>query len=297
MNIGDWIGALKRLEGAYAPSTLRGYATDFRLFASWCEQKGLTPLPAAPETIARYVDEHADLHAATTIKRRLAGIRKVHHLLRLPNPVIDEEVVIAVRRALRRKPGRPNQALGLNRDLRDRLIGACDDDLVGLRNRALIAVGYDTLCRRSELVLLRVEDLAVNPRGGMSILVRRAKNDPHGKGRLASLSTETGAILKAWLEAAEISEGPLFRPVWGPNVGVSGLAPYTVTRILKSAARSAEVDEVTVEGLSGHSMRVGAAQDLMVRGCGILQIMRAGGWKSTETVARYVENVELSLWE
>ena len=79
----------------------------------------------------------------------LAGIRKVHRLMRLPNPAEDEEVLLAMRRALRTKPRRPKQAYGLTKKLRDKLIAACPNDLLGIRNRALIAVGYDTLCRRS----------------------------------------------------------------------------------------------------------------------------------------------------
>jgi integrase/recombinase XerD len=80
--------------------------------------------------------------------------------MRLPNPVEDEGVLLAMRRALRNKPRRPKQAYGLTKDLRDKLIAACPDTFIGIRNRAIIAVGYDTLCRRSELVGLRVEDLS-----------------------------------------------------------------------------------------------------------------------------------------
>ena len=292
-----WQAALQRLEGAYSPNTLRAYRKDFEIFAAWCEENGFPCLPAAPETVALYVADHSDEHAATTIRRRLAGIRKIHQLLRMPNPVTDEDVRIEVRRAQRKKPSRPNQALGLNRGLRDRLIAACGTDLIGLRNQALIAVGYDTLCRRSELVLLRVEDITTNQRGVTSVLVRRAKNDPHGQGRLAQVSRQTMEFLETWFRAAEITEGPMFRAVWGPTVGDQALNPYAVTRILKSVARLADLDEATVGGISGHSMRVGAAQDLMVKGFGVLQIMRAGGWKSIETVGRYVENVELQVWD
>jgi integrase/recombinase XerD len=87
----------------------------------------------------------------STLRRRLAGIRKLHRLMRLPNPVEDEEVLLAMRRALRTKPRRQKQAYGLTKDLRDKLIAARPETLLDLRNRAIIAVGYDTLCRRSEL--------------------------------------------------------------------------------------------------------------------------------------------------
>ena len=100
-----------------------------------------------------------------------------------------------MRRALRTKPRRQKQALGLTRVLRDQLIAVCPDTLRGRRDRALIAVGYDTLCRRSELVSLRREDLSPLDNGAMSILVRRAKNDPFGDGRYGFLSPPTAQLL------------------------------------------------------------------------------------------------------
>ncbi|PKR89653.1 hypothetical protein CXZ10_09845 [Pleomorphomonas diazotrophica] len=121
--------------------------------------------------------------------------------------------MIATRRALRAKPSRPRQALGLTKELRDQLAAACGHDLAGLRDRAIIMVGYDTMCRRSELAALRVEDLTPLSDGSMLALIRRAKNDPFGDGRDGFVSAPAADALKAWLEAAKISEGWLFRRV------------------------------------------------------------------------------------
>jgi len=89
-----------------------------------------------------------------------------------------------MRRALRAKRARPHQALGLTNDLRDQLIAACPNTLAGKRDRAMIALGYDTLCRRAELVALLLEDLRPPANGSAQILIRRSKNDPYGEGRL-----------------------------------------------------------------------------------------------------------------
>ena len=78
------------------------------------------------------------------------------------------------------------------------------------------------------------------------------------------------------------------------KIGNRSLHPYSVNRILKRAAQAAGLAAATVEGLSGHSMRVGAAQDLIVSGLGILPIMHAGGWKTPNVVGRYVENANLA---
>jgi integrase/recombinase XerD len=179
----DWRSAIERLNGAYSENTLRGYRGDFARFEDWCLGAKRRALPASPETVAAFVAHDAIKSSSSTLRRRLAGIRKVHRLLRLGNPVEDEEVLIAMRRALRTKPRRQKQAQGLTRNVRDKLLAACPKSLLGLRNHALIAVGYDTLCRRAELVSLCLEDLAPLENGAMSILVRRAKNDPFGDGR------------------------------------------------------------------------------------------------------------------
>ncbi len=292
----DWRSAIERLNGAYSDSTLRGYRADFAVFERWCRRTVCSALPASAETVAAFVAHDAVKSSPSTLRRRLASIRKVHRLLRLENPVEDEEVLIAMRRALRTKPRRQKQARGLTRDLRDKLLAACPDSLLGLRNRALIAVGYDTLCRRAELVSLRLEDLAALENGAMSILVRRAKNDPFGDGRYGYLSPPTVEVLKTWFDVASIKEDWLFRKVMGDRVGSNALHPYTVNRVIKGAAAAAGLDPQIVQGLSGHSMRVGAAQDLMADGAGVLPIMLAGGWKSMNVIGRYVEHAEIALW-
>src|SRR5436305_3187374 len=123
--IKDWRGALAALQGAYSPATIRAYEADFWAFETWCQSVALKPLPARPSTVAWFIEVDAHRSAASTLNRRLSAIRKVHRLFRLNNPVADEEVLIARRRALRGRLQRPQQALGLTRELRDQLISAC----------------------------------------------------------------------------------------------------------------------------------------------------------------------------
>lgn len=292
----DWRAAIDKLEGAYAPSTLRGYRADFAVFAVWCRAAAVAPIPAEPEQVAAFIAADAARSAPATLKRRLCAIRKVHRLLRAPSPVDDEVVNLAFRKALRAKRRRPKQAAGLNAALRDALIAACPPGLQGLRDRAMIAVGYDTLCRRVELVALLAEDLVPLPDGGARVLVRRAKTDPFGDGRWAFISPQAGRALSAWRQAAAIERGPLFRPFRNGVLLANDLHPIVVGRVLKSAAARAGLPEETIRRLSGHSMRVGAAQDLMIAGRDLLQIMTAGGWTSVNVVGRYVRDAQFNIW-
>lgn len=131
----------------------------------------------------------------------------------------------------------------------------------------MIALGYDTLCRRSELVGLRAEDLSV-VRGAGQILTRRSKSDPYGQGRLGYASSDTLLLLRDWLATAKIERGFIFRRVRSDNIGEKPLHPYSVNRILEQAASRAGLPAETIKELSGHSIRVGAAQDMIASGMG-----------------------------
>jgi integrase len=135
---------------------------------------------------------------------------------------------------------------------------------------------------------LRVDDISWLVGGDAKILVRRAKTDPFGDGRWAYLSVPTARRLKSWLETAQIDEGAIFRGLNRGHVQPGSRQPLAVNRMLKATARRAGLSPATLSGLSGHSMRVGAAQDLMVAGSDLLQIMTAGGWASIDVVSRMV---------
>lgn len=232
----------------------------------------------------------------TTLRRRLAAIAKLHRLSGHPSPTEDELVNLAMRRAKRAQPSRPRQALGVNIERLDRLMAACGDDLAGLRDKLLVAVGFDTLCRRSELVALRIEDFTRGPDGSYRVLVRRAKNDQDGQGRIARLSLKTSGLIDEWRETAGIEKGPLLRPVYKTTTKSRYLNPSFVGATLKRLSQAAGYPADEAAAVSGHSLRVGAAQSLTVMGYGLLPIMSAGGWRSTNVVARYVENVDFNVW-
>jgi site-specific recombinase XerD len=278
----NWRSSLQRLDGAFSDHTLRSYRSGFEAFSQWCRRCRKTALPAASETVADYIEEEAGRLKPATLKQRLCAIRKIHRLCEHGDPTDDENVELAMRRA--------------RRSQRDQLLLACSDDLIGLRDKVLMSVGFDTLCRRGELVAISIEDLAPNGQGQYSVLVRRAKNDLEGAGRISHLSTQSSLLVDQWLTATGAKSGPLLRPVYFSRAPALYLEPLTVSRVLKKLAARADVDPKLVHKVSGHSLRVGAAQQLTLEGRGILQIMRVGGWRSMNVVARYVENMDIDVW-
>src|SRR5688500_12004394 len=127
VDLANWHATLDRLSGAYSEHTLKGYEVDFRLFLAWCERARLVPLPASPMTLAVYLADHMAALKPSSLKRRLAGIRKIHRLYELPDPTDHFEVDLVLRRARRAKPQRPDQALGITAVIRDRLLAVCGD--------------------------------------------------------------------------------------------------------------------------------------------------------------------------
>lgn len=136
---------------------------------------------------------------------------------------------------------------------------------------------------------MRIEHLREEP-GGCRVLIPRSKCDVAGDGRIAWLSPETALRLRRWLDVSEVEEGPLFRALNLGRPSERGLDTCSIRRLIKRAATSAGVEPKLAAELSGHSMRVGAAQDMLVAGFDSLAIMQAGGWKTTAVLLRYVEN-------
>lgn len=209
----NWRKALQQLDGAFSDHTLRSYGSGFGLFAAWCRERRQPPLPAASATVVDYIDWCSVRLKPGTVHQRLCAIKKIHRLCCQPDPTRDQSVDLAMRRVRRSQPSRPRQAMGLTTLLCDGMLGTCRDDLIGMRDRVLLGVGFDTLCRQSELVSIRIEDLTETSDGRYSVLVRRAKTDPSGAGRTALLSTRTSQFVDAWLDAIGATKGPLLRPV------------------------------------------------------------------------------------
>jgi integrase len=278
---------LERCKGAYAERTLRGYRNDLELFRAWCEKLGHTWLPTQPATIAAFIDEETQDKALSTVKRRVEAVKFAHRMSDLPSPVGHSEVRLALRRAMHANRSRPKQARGLTREWLERIIAACPDDLAGKRDAAIVCVGYDSLARSYELSLLEVEHVSDDC---ATILIPRSKTDQSGDGRLAYLAPRTRDVLGEWLDASGITRGPLFQGLHTRKLSGKPLSTSAIRRLVKRAAMCADQEQGEATSMSGHSMRVGAAQDMMIAGLDHIAIMQAGGWKTVDMVARYVEN-------
>ena len=276
---------------AFSPSTERAMRSDLAIWAGWCAAEGEPPLPARPEAVAAFVDAMAETRAPATVRRYVASIAAAQRAAGGRETPASPEVRLALKRMHRARGRRQGQATGLTWPLRQRLLEAAGGRLIDDRNRALLAVAYDTMLRRGELTALQVPDLLEEIGGDATLLVRRSKADPEGEGAAVWVAPDSVALLRAWLARGAVTDGPLFRSVAkGGRVG-GALPPGQVPRILKGMARAAGLPGTVVAGLSGHSTRVGAAQDMIAADLELPRIQQAGRWKSAAMVSRYGERL------
>ena len=196
-------------------------------------------------------------------------------------------------RKMYRQLGRnAEQAYGITLPLLEKLLAATSQDLRGKRDRTLLLMAHDTLRRQSELASLRIEDIDHLSDDGASVLLRRSKTDQEGAGKWLHLSARTALALQLWIGSASISNGLILRGVVGRNKITGQLSDGQISRIYKRLARRAGLSEPTIKTISGHSLRVGGAQDLLLQGASLPQIMVKGGWSKSDTVMRYVEKAQ-----
>ena len=279
-----------------ADSTLRAYESDWADFTSWCASHEMTALPADPLAVTLYITDQAATRKPSTITRRLAAISVVHQRAGAPSPTADirvREVMRGIRRALGTAPREASPLIiGDLRRICDRL----PDTTIGVRDRAVLLVGFAGALRRSEIVGLDHAHLTRREEGLVAVL-RRSKTDQEGASRRVALphghepSTCPVRAVERWLELAQIAEGPVFRAVdRHGRIGITRLSAETVTKIVKVAVTLIGTDPDTY---SGHSLRAGFATTAAANGASERAIAAQTGHASMNVLRRYVRHGSL----
>jgi site-specific recombinase XerC len=197
-------------------NTIRAYRSDWAHFESWCKAHGQSSLPATSETVGLYVADLAASLKTATITRRISAISQAHQIAGVETPTKSSQVRL-VMAGIRRTKGTAQAAKTpvLVDDLR-RMISRLPENLLGVRDRALLLIGFGGAFRRSELVALDVADVAVT-RDGLVVTIRRSKTDQEGEGRKLGIpygsnpATCPVRALQDWQSQCGFTEGPLFR--------------------------------------------------------------------------------------
>lgn len=286
-------------EHSEAASTTRAHDGDWRQFTAWCARYDFDPLPAAPEVVALYIAAHSGRHKVATIKRRLSTVAVIHHDAgHNPDEWRRSVVVRKTWRGLTRTKGLATEQKEPARtgELR-RMVATLDlDRLIGLRDRAILVVGFAGAFRRSEVVGFDVEHVTEKA-DGLGVRLPWSKTNQEGEREQIGLpygSDATTCPVRAWrdwLAKSGIVDGPPFRPITRHgHMGESRLSGRAVAEVVKRTARAAGLDPTL---FAGHSLRAGlitsaAAADVPER-----DIMRQSRHQSIPVMRRYIRDADI----
>ncbi len=284
-----------------APNTIRAYRADWADFTAWCARAGRDSLPADSVTVADYIAARAAGEGdapplkVVTLERRLVAIARAHQLAGHTSPV--DEWVRTVLKGIRRKHGTAQHRVEpVGVEVLRQTLAALPETLLGTRDRALLLLGFAGALRRSELVALDVADVQ-SATDGLVLTLRRSKTDQEARGVQkgipfgANAATCPVRVVKAWLKAAALKDGPLFRPLdRHGHVRSKRLNGSDVAVIVKRSIAAAGFDP---DDYSGHSLRAGLATAAAAAGAPSYTIRRQTGHKSDRMLEVYIREGSL----
>lgn len=303
-------------EHGLTESTRTAYAVQWRRFVQWADARGATALPGEAITVATYLKERADEGASiSTVNQARCAIGKAHEWAGEDDPTQARAVQKTVE-ALRRRDGtRPEKKKAATlEEIRKMVrstppqVGAAVPEptvdrsayaahLRGVRNRAVLLVGFATACRRSEVAGMRVEHV-MEVDGGLKILIPSSKGDQTGEGQVKGVPSgsrvETCPVraFQRWMDRAGIEKGPIFRPVLNDgSVPVRAVTGQTIRNVVTAAARRAGLERP--EAYTGHSLRSGWITEAARRGAPLALAQKHAGHKDSSQTAEYFQRVNL----
>lgn len=282
------------IDASLADNTHRAYDKAFRAFCKWCDKRRHLGRPARPEVVAEYL---ADLISAglrgASLRVHAYAIAHHHRRHNLANP-IDAYVVRAVMRgSMRLRGSYVDQKRPLVIEEMARIVEKIPATLRGKRDAAILALGFAGALRRSEIVALKIEDLAFSDQG-VVVTIRKSKTDTAGSGTIIAIPNgrvlKPVAALKEWISVAQITKGPVIRPVYRSRVVSRFVTPGVVSRILKSYVAEIELEPAFY---GSHSMRSGFITSAADEGVAIDRIMDHSRHADMRVLLGYIRRANL----
>ena len=281
---------------AQAPNTRIAYAKGWNAFRGWCSQAGVDPLAATPEDVSSFFVTHSATLSLGTLTLYRSAIKRRYKEAKRDSPT-DAVEVADLFRALGRELGSVPRKVRAVRDHQlIRMLACCPDKPIGLRDAAVLAVGFAAALRRSELCALRVSDIQQHddpPR--MLVRVRRSKTDQAGVGQdvpvLDGKRIRPVTRLRAWIaQGGHHGEAPLFQTMTrGGRLTGNALHHDDVARLVKAYVGRIGLDP---KDFAAHSLRAGFVTSAAAHHARIDKIMEVTRHKSPTMVMHYVRDAE-----
>ena len=283
------------LDSSVSDNTKKMYASAWRSFEAWAQGRGNLSLPASPQLVAAYLAYLAEERylSVATVWLHQAALAAIHKAHGHADPT-DNEAVRQIMKGIARAHGKPQkQAKPLTAEALAAVKATAKSrrSLGGPGNRqesaeraswraqmdvALLATLRDGLLRRSEAAALTWGDVEFRDDGAALVTLRRSKTDQEAEGTVLYVGREAAQALQSIRPAPELLN---------QGASVFGMTTRHIGNRVRAAAQAAGLGE----GFTGHSGRVGMAQDLVKSGVELPALMTAGRWKSSKMPARYTE--------
>lgn len=296
-----------------ARSTRRAYERDVSYFWAWAKMalKQQEKYPASEEAVIRFVLDHIGhmdqkLEAQrikngvkqnrgplkiSTLRRYLASLSVAHQEKGMVSPTLSPNVKILLRRARQANAvNSPKKKAAITKDILKAMLDTCNDSLIGVRDRALLLVGFTSGGRRrDELAHLRVEDLSkIN--GGYLLYIRRSKTDQGGKGLEVPIQGLAATALKAWLVQSGLRTGALFRGINTNGIMNNTISGRTINRIVKRRVAMVGLDP---DQFGAHSLRSGFITEAARSGATLGDAMALSRHKCVEVASGYYRQADV----
>ncbi len=286
------------IAAARTECTRRVYGYVWGQWQRWCTDRGIPARPGRPLALCVYLTQRAAAGRATgTLDMSCTVIRHVHRTCQQPDPVANE-AVRQVRRGLARTHGTAPRRLARPLTLDDirQILDAIDRTTpMGIRDTAIILLGYASALRVSELVALTLADVEHKP-AGLLLNIRRSKTDQEGHGDHVAVAhgqhaaTDPVAAVRAWRELRGETPGALFTRIWANAISDQALTPHVPSRMLRARAQAAGLDATRI---TGHSLRAGHATTAALAGVPLSRIAAQTRHKDISVlVNRYIRPLE-----
>ena len=257
-------------------------------------------MPPSPELVGDYLADLGEGYAKATLRRKVAAITRAARQAGNPLDTRHPSIRDVLRGIGRTHGSPPKRAQALATEDIQKLVATCAEDLVGLRDRALLLTAFAGALRRSELCAIDVDHLTWKPRS-LELLIAHSKTDAEGDG--ARLGIPRGKVeatcpvraLQAWLKAAKINQGPVFRAITRHGTLRQGaLSGEAVRLILLKHAELAGIKGTRLEPISPHGLRAGFVTSAYRANIPDEEIMGHSRHRSLATMRSYVRRSKLS---
>ena len=289
-------------EAARSENTRVAYEKGWQCFVSWCDAANVTPREAKPSDIVRFFVAMASEGrsggrgplALNTLRLYRSGLNDQWRRMGSQSPAAVGVVDEVLKGLARLRGDKPRRVKALREFQIVAMLESCGEGLHGLRDAALLSLGFAAALRRSELCYLRADDLERRGAEGLVVHVRRSKTDAQGTGQRVAVidgrAVKPVAHVDRWLQASGISKGFVFQTLLcGGTASGRPLDPGDVARVVKRHARRIGLEPGEY---SGHSLRAGFVTSAAVHRARIDKIMEVTRHRSAETVLKYIRDEE-----